>query len=344
MTIEYPSYYDLFECIGGSCPDTCCAGWEVDVDEDSYDYYKVVPGEFGERLRNTMVEEGEEKWFPLTKEKRCPFLNKANLCDIYSNLGEESLCQVCTEYPRYYMEIGDYEQIDMSLSCMELGRIFFTQQGKIDYIRMENEAAPEEALSAADQKRLETILAERTELIHELQEIPSLQGTEQERLRALQRALQKYNLLHGHLVDGKTETFADLINDLHGFETINPSWTKELAYLTEHADLIDQAERTFLNDLYAMDEVVPLATWFTRLSVYLIYRYSIDSYLDGDEHINRRSKNMISRSLNLVWLLCIMQFDLNGRTFDVNDMIDMAHRFSKEVEHSEDNVERMKAL
>ena len=51
MTIEYPDYYEKFRCIGGACPDTCCAGWEVDIDEETAEYYLQQEGEFGERLR-----------------------------------------------------------------------------------------------------------------------------------------------------------------------------------------------------------------------------------------------------------------------------------------------------
>lgn len=39
MTYDYPSYYGDFHCIGGSCKDSCCIGWEVDIDEDTYEYY-----------------------------------------------------------------------------------------------------------------------------------------------------------------------------------------------------------------------------------------------------------------------------------------------------------------
>ena len=29
MEYVYPDYYRQFTCIGGECPDTCCAGWEI---------------------------------------------------------------------------------------------------------------------------------------------------------------------------------------------------------------------------------------------------------------------------------------------------------------------------
>ena len=38
MKIRTPEYYKDFKCIAGACTDTCCAGWDVDVDEKSYDY------------------------------------------------------------------------------------------------------------------------------------------------------------------------------------------------------------------------------------------------------------------------------------------------------------------
>ena len=158
MIIEYPSYYEKFRCIGGRCPDTCCAGWEVDVDEASSAYYRSVEGSFGDTLRAHIREEDGDCFFPLTKEGRCPFLRKDLLCEMYIQLGEESLCQTCTEYPRYFMDVGNYEQIDMSLSCMELGRIFFTECARIEYIRSENEI-PGEEISEEEQETLIEVLA-----------------------------------------------------------------------------------------------------------------------------------------------------------------------------------------
>ena len=39
MKIRVPEYYKDFACIGGTCIDTCCAGWEVDVDKKSSAYF-----------------------------------------------------------------------------------------------------------------------------------------------------------------------------------------------------------------------------------------------------------------------------------------------------------------
>lgn len=82
MKIRVPDYYKDFKCIADKCEDTCCAGWEVDVDDDSYEYYKTVTGPFGDRIKSVMVPptEEEEACFTLNNG-RCPFLNDNNLCD-----------------------------------------------------------------------------------------------------------------------------------------------------------------------------------------------------------------------------------------------------------------------
>lgn len=37
-----PGYYDDFVCIAGACPATCCAGWQIVIDEESLQTYGNV--------------------------------------------------------------------------------------------------------------------------------------------------------------------------------------------------------------------------------------------------------------------------------------------------------------
>ncbi len=90
----YPSYYQKFACIAGRCRHSCCIGWEIDVDEDTYDAYQSVTGEIGERLRASLSDE-DTFHFILGEGERCPFLNRDNLCDLILSLGEDSLCEIC---------------------------------------------------------------------------------------------------------------------------------------------------------------------------------------------------------------------------------------------------------
>ena len=42
MLDRYPVYYKEFVCAAGDCPDTCCAGWDVVVDEETAARYAAV--------------------------------------------------------------------------------------------------------------------------------------------------------------------------------------------------------------------------------------------------------------------------------------------------------------
>ena len=86
MKIVTPDYYKNFKCIAGECTDTCCAGWDVDVDKESYKQYRRVIGSFGNKLRSVMVPSEDGGCTFTLKEGRCPFLNKKNLCEIYIKL------------------------------------------------------------------------------------------------------------------------------------------------------------------------------------------------------------------------------------------------------------------
>lgn len=35
MKLLKPDFYDGFACIASRCRDTCCAGWEIEVDEET---------------------------------------------------------------------------------------------------------------------------------------------------------------------------------------------------------------------------------------------------------------------------------------------------------------------
>ena len=96
-----PHFYDKFVCTAGDCPDTCCAGWQIMIDDASLEKYKNVQGEFGKRLHGSV--NWEEECF-CQNERRCAFLNDENLCDLYKALGPDALCDTCRLYPRHTEE------------------------------------------------------------------------------------------------------------------------------------------------------------------------------------------------------------------------------------------------
>ena len=76
MVFRVPSYYKNFRCIADKCPDNCCRGWEIDIDEDTLDYYKDLKGPMAEKIRASISEDGS---FVLNEEGWCPLLTMMNM-------------------------------------------------------------------------------------------------------------------------------------------------------------------------------------------------------------------------------------------------------------------------
>lgn len=116
MQIAVPNYYKEFSCIAGECRHSCCIGWEIDIDADTYGMYTGIEGELGERLKKSISCEGEPH-FILGKDERCPFLNSKGLCDIITECGEGALCDICADHPRFRNFYSDRTEIGLGLCC-----------------------------------------------------------------------------------------------------------------------------------------------------------------------------------------------------------------------------------
>ena len=140
MKTVYPAYYKRFVCAAGECPDTCCAGWDVVVDDVSAEKYARVEGAFGEKLRKMMTVDGDGDTIFVPQSGRCPFLNEKNLCEIYINCGEDFLCRTCDMFPRFVKEFGSLREIGLGLGCPEAAKLIVNE--KTDFISEMGEESP----------------------------------------------------------------------------------------------------------------------------------------------------------------------------------------------------------
>lgn len=135
MNLVYPDYYNDFRCIADKCRHSCCIGWEIDIDSESLSFYKTVEGDFGKRLRDNISLE-DTPHFILDNNERCPFLNSNNLCDIYTNLGDDKLCSICREHPRFYNEFDTHTEAGLGLCCEEAARLIITKKDPVKLINL----------------------------------------------------------------------------------------------------------------------------------------------------------------------------------------------------------------
>lgn len=120
MKIIKPTFYRDFKCIAGDCPDSCCQGWEVDADEQSLRFYSTLDPslEIKQRIDRVLSkDEFDNTIFTLAKNKRCPFLNDENLCDMHIAIGGEHTPYTCRTFPRFIYDFGSTREIGISFSC-----------------------------------------------------------------------------------------------------------------------------------------------------------------------------------------------------------------------------------
>ena len=140
-----PKYMEKFKCIGSKCTDTCCAGWDINIDENSLERYKNSTGALKSLVEGKFLT-GDKKddffnagYMILKDGSRCPFLNENMLCDIHGAVGEENLCITCKSYPRVFNIVdGIYEKSALA-SCEEICRLALMNKEKMEFVEVEEE-------------------------------------------------------------------------------------------------------------------------------------------------------------------------------------------------------------
>lgn len=314
MKIRVPDYYEKFHCLARACPHTCCAKWEVVLDDETVREYQRVPGEFGERLRKAMqLDEDGDTCFLLDGD-RCPFLDAEQLCEIHRYLGEEATSITCQEHPRFTEDYGSFRETMLIASCPEANRLLLSDSKPLTFLEWETEGAGEDCdewlpalqdlrkcmISALQQrdlplpKRLQNFLM----LAEEAQEC--LDMSHPEWISELK--IEKIDM---DLAE-EPSLFPNALHFLANLELLEDSWKT----------LLLQAEYNRPNEVYEE----PLE----RIAVYGIFRYLLKAVNDG---------NLLGRAQ-----LCVFMVLVVWRLTAVCDLSEALRRFSCEIEHSDSNL------
>lgn len=134
-----PNYYNKFKCIADRCKHSCCIGWEIDIDDVALKKYNSLKSDFASRLK-AHIDLEDSPHFRLDANERCPFLNNQGLCDIITNIGEDMLCQICSDHPRFRNFYEDYVEVGLGLCCEVAAQIILTKKDKTS-LNLPTEAA-----------------------------------------------------------------------------------------------------------------------------------------------------------------------------------------------------------
>ncbi len=137
MKLYAPKYYKYFKCIADRCTHSCCIGWEIDIDGDTLSLYKGIHGGYGKEINKSISYE-DTPHFRLLPDERCPHLDGNGLCKIIKNMGEEYLCDICREHPRFYNYVSDRAEVGIGMACEEACRIILTSDEYDEFFPLED--------------------------------------------------------------------------------------------------------------------------------------------------------------------------------------------------------------
>ena len=304
-----PDYYKEFRCVGGSCGHNCCIGWEIDIDADTAAYYAdgeavaaAADGAFACRLRQHIDFAADPPHFILGAGERCPFLNAANLCDIYTQLGEEHLCTICAEHPRFHNELPGRVESGLGLCCEEAARLILGRR------------APVAAEYAGEPECEDDIIALRDEVIARLQDrsLPVMQR--------LQNILQHCGAALPQKTAGEWAAF------LRTLEQLEDAWQHSLVLLELP---LSQAQ------LAAFDaHMADRQHEYEQFAVYLVWRHFANA---PDEQEAAVRAAFAALGCTLLYRMGAALFARDG-AFTFAQQTELARQFSAELEYCEENL------
>lgn len=293
-----------FSCLAGACPDTCCSGWQVDLDDETAEKYKAFPGVLGDEIRDRLVSTEDGCSFRMDG-KRCPFLNDDNLCRLILAHGDSILSTTCREHPRFWEEYKDIRETALSVSCPEAARLLFTG----DLALTEEDSS--EVLPDCDyDEELFALLWEvRNDYMTLLQGDTSF-STVCEELLAEGKAIQQqcdlwFSLEPGREYTGSIQGFLRQLETIHFTDGRLPEKLKKAKW-----------DDTLLHRCPAPAK---------RLLYYFLYRYLLTAVWDG----------MVLEKV----LFCLYSvYAIYALAEDEADLLPAAILYSREVEHSPENL------
>ena len=319
MLNRVPDYYTDFRCLAQDCPHTCCAGWEVVIDEETAEQYQRLTGALGEKLRASMKKDVDGDFcFPLNGG-RCPFLDAENLCEIHRQLGEEATSVTCQEHPRFIEEYGSFREITLSASCPAANALLLGSEEPLTFLEFETEEAEEEGdewlpyLLVLRDRVMELLTNRRYSIETRLHSILKLAREAQtlldeEWVEDLPELAEQWTICETEERLG-AELFPQGLSFLQTLEQLEPDWEMLLiaAQTVEEADVPE-----------------PL---LERIAAYFMFRYLLKTVNDGD---------VLSR---VEW--CVVAVLIIRRLAGVCGLSEALRRFSREVEHNEENVDAL---
>ena len=361
MEIRVPNYYRKFRCTADKCPDTCCAGWQIVIDEETLEKYHKYEGPFGNRLANSI--DWREGVFKQYEEKRCAFLDENNLCDIYTEAGPEMFCRTCKSYPRHFEEFENVREISLAMSCPEAAKLILMPTEPVEFITV-NKKYKEEIYEKFDfllysklvdaREIIFEIMQDRTwpvrmrmafvlAFTHDLQariyrgDVMAMEDvftrfTKPDAKKRLEKRMRPYQNQKTDVVENKKE----MISQFEKLEVLRNSWPELLKAASKNV-----SNQQLDDEWQSAEGDVELEIIAEHLMIYFVFTYFCGAVYDEEAHSKMKfaviGTLMILETAKTLW-------DQNKEGGKMTAVLEAAKRYSREVEHSDENIELLEKL
>ena len=361
MEIRVPHYYRKFKCTADKCPDTCCAGWQIVIDEDTLEKYHRYDGPFGNRLANSI--DWREGVFCQYEDKRCAFLNEENLCDIYIEAGEHMFCRTCRTYPRHYEEFENVREISLAMSCPEAAKLILEPTEPVKFITLDKKYK-EEIYDEFDfflysklvdaREIMIDILQDRTRPIRErMAFVYAFTHDLQSRIyrgdvAGMEVIFERYTkpgakdrfakrlLIYEDLPKPAKEFKKGMLKEFDKLEVLRDSWPELLEKTLENVD-----DKELEMGWMSPEGDADLEIITEHLMIYFIFTYFCGSVYDEEAHSKMKfsiiGTLMVLETAKTLW-------KENPEAGKMAAVLEAAKRYSREVEHSDENIELLEKL
>ena len=305
MILTFPTFYRDFKCIANRCTDSCCIGWEIDIDSATYDKYRLMPESF---QKNIAVCDGVAH-FVLTQDERCPFLQKDGLCKIILEHSEDMLCDICREHPRFYEWYGNYKDAGVGLCCEEAVRLLLESEKPLEYETVETQEisdddTPEDICKSVFElrKSLFSIINDRSLTLSD----------------RIERCFLKIGAKDVIAPCSADELFAECVEIAKEMSLFDELWEKYILSL-EALDFQEVKER--INKALSENQIR-----YEKSLSYFVFRHFVKACFDGD--LLSHFKFAVIMTILEMLIDCV-----NG------DLLFNTRYLSKQVEYSEENID-----
>lgn len=335
MKLRAPMYYKDFHCIAEKCKNNCCAaGWEIDIDDKTANFYSTIAGEFGKKLQNSIISTSDgtsTKSFKLDENNNCPFWNKNHLCDICINLGEEHLCNICAEHPRFYEWFENEKEAGIGLCCEEASRIILSNTKKFSIIETE---IPYDGFDEYDKDLYHYLKNNRSKIITHIDESDDFHSSIRNVLWycfTLQKNIDSNLLDDVDIIDIKDYSNSSIIPILEFISELEPndsSWPNYIKSCIDtyqlHQDKLGEFKKNYPE----------IQKYLKNIAIYFIWRYFLKGTFDS-EILSKTSLMAISVAVLEELFFCKW---MKEKCITLEDCIDITRKYSEEIEYSEENI------